>query len=44
MSNHIAVAYDDVDLARDVLRTLNALSVERAITMDLREALSAPAA
>jgi uncharacterized membrane protein len=34
MSNLIAVAYDDVDTARDVLRTLGDLSVERAITLD----------
>jgi len=34
VSNLIAVAYDDVDKARDVLGTLNELSVERAITLD----------
>ena len=30
MSNLIAVAYDDVDTARNMLRTLNELSVEHA--------------
>jgi uncharacterized membrane protein len=34
VSNLIAVAYDDVGTARDVLLTLNGLSVERAITLD----------
>jgi len=34
MSNLIAVAYDDVDTARNMLRTLNELSVEHAITLD----------
>ena len=34
MSNLIAVAYDDVDTARNTLRTLNELSVEHAITLD----------
>jgi uncharacterized membrane protein len=34
VSNLIAVAYDDVDTARDVLLTLNELSVEHAITLD----------
>jgi uncharacterized membrane protein len=34
LSNLIAVAYDDVDTARDILRTLNDLSVEQAITLD----------
>jgi uncharacterized membrane protein len=34
MSNLIAVAYDDVERAREVLHTLNDLSVEHAITLD----------
>lgn len=34
MSNLIAVAYDDVDSARNVLQALNDLSVEHAITLD----------
>jgi uncharacterized membrane protein len=34
MSNLIAVAYDDVDTARDVLQTLGELSVERAISLE----------
>jgi uncharacterized membrane protein len=34
MSNLIAVAYDDVGTAREVLRTLGELSVERAIALD----------
>jgi uncharacterized membrane protein len=44
MSNLIAVAYDDVESAKNVLRALNELSVEHAITLaenQLREALSA---
>ncbi len=34
MSNLIAVAYEDVDRARDVLQTLNELGVEHAITLE----------
>ena len=34
MSNLIAVAYDDVDTAKKVLRELRELSVEHAITLD----------
>jgi uncharacterized membrane protein len=34
MSNLIAVAYDDLDTAGNVLQTLRELSVERAITLD----------
>jgi uncharacterized membrane protein len=34
VSNLIAVAYDDVDTARNVLGTLNELGVERAVTLD----------
>jgi uncharacterized membrane protein len=34
MSNLIAVAYDDLDTAREVMRTLNELAVEHAITLD----------
>lgn len=34
MSNLIAVAYDDVEAARNVLGTLKELSIERAIALD----------
>jgi uncharacterized membrane protein len=34
LSNLIAVAYDDVDTARNTLRTLNDLSAEHAITLE----------
>jgi uncharacterized membrane protein len=34
MSNLIAVAYDDVDTARKVTRTLSELAVEHAISLD----------
>ena len=34
MSNLIAVAYDDVDTAQNVVRQLNELSTEHAITLD----------
>lgn len=34
MSTLIAVAYDDVDTTRDVLLTLNELSLEHAVTVD----------
>jgi uncharacterized membrane protein len=34
VSNLIAVAYDDVDTAKNVLRTLSELSTEHAITLD----------
>lgn len=34
MSNLIAVAYDDVDTANGVLKTLHDLAVERAISLD----------
>jgi uncharacterized membrane protein len=34
MSNLIAVAYDDLDTAGNVLQTLRELSVERAITLE----------
>jgi uncharacterized membrane protein len=34
VSNLIAVAYDDVDTARNILQTLNELSVEQAISLD----------
>jgi uncharacterized membrane protein len=34
VSNLIAVAYDDVDTARNVLNTLRELSVEHAISLD----------
>ena len=34
MSNLIAVAYDDVSTARDMVRTLNELSVEQAISLE----------
>jgi uncharacterized membrane protein len=34
VSNLIAVAYDDVDTAQNVLRQLHELSVEHAITLD----------
>jgi len=34
VSNLIAVAYDDVSTARDMVRTLNELSVEQAISLE----------